>query len=369
MPEILKKVAIQQRVLPSYRIPFFDALAAECAQGLSVFAGEPLRSEGLDIGTRPAVANFYPGKNTHLFHGRFYLCWQAGIMEWLGGWQPDVLIMEANPRYLRSGAAMKWMKARGGKVIGWGLGSPLPSGSLSKIRLALRKRFVRRFDALITYSQQGVDEYAALGFDPDLIFCAPNAVAPKPIQPMPERPNGLRNGKPNVVFVGRLQARKRVDVLLRACTLLPDEVRPAVVIVGDGPERGKLEALAKELGADVRFTGAQHGPDLERIYRDADLFVLPGTGGLAVQQAMSFGLPVIVGESDGTQSDLVRDENGWTLTAPSDEELSRLLQIALGNIASLRRMGAESYRIVSQEINLETMVDAFARAIRKVSEE
>ena len=100
-----------------------------------------------------------------------------------------------------------------------------------------------------------------------------------------------------------------------------------MVIVGDGPERSKLEALAKEIYPDVRFTGAQHGPDLERIYREADLFVLPGTGGLAVQQAMSFGLPVIVGESDGTQSDLVRDENGWTLTdANADEALSRLMQ-------------------------------------------
>ena len=368
MPTIQKKIAIQQRVLPSYRIPFFDALAAECEQGLSVFAGEPHSREGLEFGARPAIAKFHPGKNIHLLRGRLYLCWQTGIMDWLHGWQPDVLIMEANPRYLRSGAVMKWMKARGSKVIGWGLGSPLPSGSLSMIRLALRKRFVRRFDALITYSQQGADEYAALGFDPERIFCAPNAVAPRPVQPLPERPNGFRNGKPNVVFVGRLQARKRVDMLLRASAMLPDELRPSLVIVGDGPERSKLEALAKEVNAEVRFSGAQHGPDLERILRDADLFVLPGTGGLAVQQAMSYGLPVIVGESDGTQSDLVREENGWTLTSTTDEALSKLMQIALSDIARLRRMGAASYRIVSQEINLETMVDAFARAIRRVTE-
>ena len=368
MAEIQKKIAIQQRVLPSYRIPFFDALASECEQGLSVFAGEPRRSEGLDYGTRPAVAKFYPGKNTHLFDGQLYLCRQAGIMTWLRSWQPDVLIMEANPRNLRSGAALNWMKARGGKIIGWGLGSPLPSGLFAKARLDLRKRFVSRFDALITYSQQGAEEYAALGFEPGLIFCAPNAVAPKPVQPLPERPSGFRNGKPNIVFVGRLQARKRVDMLLRACAMLPAGMQPAVVIVGDGPERGKLEALAKEVYMDVRFTGAQHGQDLERIYRSADLFVLPGTGGLAVQQAMSFGLPVIVGESDGTQSDLVRHENGWTLTDANAEELSRLMQVTLENIPRMRRMGAASYRIVSQEINLETMVDSFARAIRRVTE-
>ncbi len=368
MPLIQKKTAIQQRVLPTYRIAFFDALAAECEQGLSVFAGEPRSGESLEAGARPAIAQFYPGRNIHLLGGRLYLCWQTGIMRWLRSWQPDVLIMEANPRYLRSGVVMNWMKAHGGKVIGWGLGSPLPSGKLSQLRLALRRRFVKRFDALITYSHQGADEYAALGFDAQLIFCAPNAVAPRPVQPLPERPNGFRGDKANVVFVVRLQARKHVDMLLRACALLPVELRPAVVIVGDGPERSRLEALAKNNDLDVRLTGAQHGADLARILREADLFVLPGTGGLAVQQAMSFGLPVIVGQSDGTQSDLVREENGWTLSEPSDEALSQLMVNALGDIARLRRMGAASYRIVSQEINLETMVDAFTRAIRRVTE-
>jgi hypothetical protein len=118
-------------------------------------------------------------------------------MNWLRSWQPDVLIMEANPRYLRSGAVMNWMKARGGKVIGWGLGSPQPSGSLSKIRVALRKRFVRRFDGLITYSQQGADEYAALGFDPSDLLCTQRGSA----QTCQPRLNAewIANGKPNVV--------------------------------------------------------------------------------------------------------------------------------------------------------------------------
>jgi glycosyltransferase involved in cell wall biosynthesis len=165
-----------------------------------------------------------------------------------------------------------------------------------------------------------------------------------------------------------MQARKRVDTLLHACALLPVDLQPSLAIIGDGPERSRLEMLAREVYPDARFTGAQHGADLAKIYQEADLFVLPGTGGLAVQQAMSFGLPVIVGESDGTQSDLVRDENGWTLTNASAEALSRIMLRALSNIPMLQSMGAASYRIVSQEVNLENMVDAFALAIRKVTE-
>jgi hypothetical protein len=47
------KVGFQQRVLPTYRVPFFDALAEVCPQGLGVFAGEPRSDEALDTGAVP----------------------------------------------------------------------------------------------------------------------------------------------------------------------------------------------------------------------------------------------------------------------------------------------------------------------------
>jgi glycosyltransferase involved in cell wall biosynthesis len=93
------------------------------------------------------------------------------------------------------------------------------------------------------------------------------------------------------------------------------------------------------------------------------LFVLPGTGGLAVQEAMSYGLPVIMGQGDGTNEDLVRPTNGWQLSSP--ETLADVLQEALSDVSRLRAMGAESYRIVSEEINLERMVEIFVGAVNQ----
>jgi glycosyltransferase involved in cell wall biosynthesis len=139
-------------------------------------------------------------------------------------------------------------------------------------------------------------------------------------------------------------------------------------IVGEGPVKSELEALAKHEYPRTRFFGALYGDELDPIYRQADLFVLPGTGGLAVQQAMSHGLPVIVAEADGTQTDLVHPENGY-LTLPGDvDQLHFSLKMALEDPARLRKMGQESYRIVREEINLEIMVDAFARAVERVLE-
>ncbi|MFN8426382.1 MAG: glycosyltransferase [Anaerolineales bacterium] len=63
---------------------------------------------------------------------------------------------------------------------------------------------------------------------------------------------------------------------------------------------------------------------------------LPGTGGLAVQEAMSYGLPVIVAQGDGTQDDLVRKENGWQVPPDDFDALVATMKDALSDAARLR---------------------------------
>jgi glycosyltransferase involved in cell wall biosynthesis len=360
------RLGVQQRVLPSYRVPFFDTLPQVFPQGVSVFAGQPRPEEMIDCGTLPNVAEYYPAENRHILRGLFYVCVQQNILEWLESWQPDVLVMASNPREIRNMAAMRWMHARQRPVIGWGLGAPTAGTWQQKVRDFAFNDHRLNFDALIAYSQQGAEEYARLGFSDKRIFVAPNAVTSRPTHTIPIRAAGFRDDRALVLFVGRLQARKRVDVLLRTCAALPERERPDLWIVGDGPERVALEALAGEVYPRARFHGALYGPDLAPLFSRADLFVLPGTGGLAVQEAMSFALPVIVAEADGTQSNLVRPENGWTIPAGDDEALRGAIQFALTDPGRLRRMGSESFRIVSEEINLEAMAAVFGRAVAAI---
>jgi glycosyltransferase involved in cell wall biosynthesis len=126
-----------------------------------------------------------------------------------------------------------------------------------------------------------------------------------------------------------------------------------------------LESLARTIYPSAEFPGAKHGSELAPYFSAADLFVLPVTGGLAVQEAMSYGLPVIMGQGDGTNDDLVRPTNGWQLSGP--ETLADVLQEALSDVSRLRAMGSESYRIVSEENNLERMVETFVGAVNQFS--
>lgn len=355
------RLALLQRVLPSYRAPFFDALASACVGGLTLFAGQPLPDEGILTTTQLQIASYQPARNLHFSNPQspFYVCYQRGVTAWLEREDPAALIVEANFRYLSSPAAIRWMKQRGRPVIGWGLGAPVSRGLFS----VLRNRFLRSFDALIAYSARGAAQYAACGFPAERIFVAPNAVAPAPKHPLPQRE--ATPSRPCVLFVGRIQARKRIPALLKACAELPASLQPRLVIVGEGPDLESARTLARSLYPSAEFVGAKHGAELVPYFLAADLFVLPGTGGLAVQEAMSYGLPIIVARGDGTQDDLVRPENGWQIPPEDDFALLFALQEALSDLPRLRRMGAESYRIVSEEINLEQMVQVFINVLTR----
>ena len=362
------RLGLQQRVLPSYRAVFVDTLAGACQGGLSVFAGEPLSNEGIDTINKLQVAQYVKAKNRYLSNpsSPLFICWQAGLIPWLKAWQPDALIVEANPRYPTTRKAMLWMHEKGRKVIGWGLGAPQIYGPLAGIRQRERLGLLNSLDAIIAYSQLGAEQYRGLGISPKKIFVAPNAVDLAPTIPPSIRQSPVE-GKATILFVGRLQPRKRVDMLLRACAALPIGQQPHVIIVGEGPAKDELENLAQRVYPDAEFVGAKHGAELEPYFMQAHLFVLPGTGGLAIQQAMAHGLPVVVARGDGTQDDLVRNENGWQIPPDDLPMLTAILQTALSDPVRLHNMGEASFRIVSDEINVDQMVKVFIDVANKLS--
>ena len=128
------KLALIQRVLPVYRAPFFDLLASACDGGMNLFTGLPRPIEGITTTDKLQVAKYVLGKNVHLFGGKFYLCHQLGLIPWLQKTSPDALIVEANPRYISTPAAVNWMYKRNRPVIGWGLGFPSPLGRGGRVR-------------------------------------------------------------------------------------------------------------------------------------------------------------------------------------------------------------------------------------------
>jgi glycosyltransferase involved in cell wall biosynthesis len=360
-----RKLGLQQRVLPAYRAPFFQTLASKIEGGLSLFAGSPRPVEAIHTASQINGVELVKANNQHIFSKQFYLCKQTNIIEWLESSDPDVLIVEANARYLSTPEAIEWMHERSRKVLGWSLGAPPLRGALSSFRQKRRINLLSQLDGLISYSERGAEEFYKLGVSQDKIFVAHNAAAHRPSTPPPHK-SKKKSGALNILFVGRLQIRKKLDNLFRACLEMEDQ--PNIVIAGDGPDRRHFELIAAKIYPKAVFVGAKYGDELIKYYSEADLFVLPGTGGLAVQEAMANGMPVIVAQGDGTQDDLVRPENGWLIPPDDQDALVSALKDASSDPLRLIKMGKKSFGITQNEINIDTMADKFIHAINAINQ-
>jgi glycosyltransferase involved in cell wall biosynthesis len=123
----------------------------------------------------------------------------------------------------------------------------------------------------------------------------------------------LDPGRPVILFASKLQERKRAIDLIQAYELLlprlPAEVRPCLLIVGDGEERLALEQYVRDHALhDVRFAGFRNQSELPGLFAISDVFVLPSRHepwGLIVNEAMASGCPVIASTDVGSAFDLI----------------------------------------------------------------
>lgn len=165
---------------------------------------------------------------------------------------------------------------------------------------------------------------------------------------------GVSDDRPVVLFAAKLEARKRPGDLVRAAAIMEQESEKfQLVIVGSGPQDGELHDLAVRLGLrNIHFHGFANQSTLPRIYAASDIFVLPSKDepwGLAVNEAMCVGLPIVASAEIGCVPDLVRDGvNGRTFQAGNITELAAALRSLLVDIEMRKRMGAASLECVSR---------------------
>jgi glycosyltransferase involved in cell wall biosynthesis len=238
----------------------------------------------------------------------------------------------------------------------------------------VRACFYRSFDAVIAYSSKAANDYRRAGVPDERIFVAHNAVSTRDADSARERfPSDgqeVRNwrasndlSRTTIICVGRLIPGKRVSVLIEACRALGDTCD--LLIVGDGPERPALERIAAERFPRTRFLGHQEGDALSIAFAAADIFVLPGTGGLAIYEAMAHGKPVIVGQGDGTESDLVHEGRNGTRVPPGDvTALVAAIQTYLKQPDMVLKASQESRKIVTEEVSISRMSTAFINALQ-----
>jgi glycosyltransferase involved in cell wall biosynthesis len=181
--------------------------------------------------------------------------------------------------------------------------------------------------------------------DPDGLPVVPNGVD---LEAAAAAPDPRRS---DVLFVGRLIAEKRVDLLVRAIAAVARE-RPRVrcLVVGDGPERPALDALLDRLGLqrNVQLLGRVGEGEVPGLMAASRVLVLPSARegyGIAVVEAQAAGLVPIVARGEfSAATDLVRDGVDGLLVEPDPEAIAAAIADLLADAGRRRAMAAAARR-------------------------
>jgi 1,2-diacylglycerol 3-alpha-glucosyltransferase len=174
-----------------------------------------------------------------------------------------------------------------------------------------------------------------------------------------------------MISVGRLASEKNWDTLLRAAALVIQAIPHfRLVLIGDGPDRKDLEALAKELGIRrrVTFTGSRPFSEVPSYMKAANLFgfaSITETQGLATLEAMAAGLPVVAVDASGTRDILNHGQQGY-LVENNAEALAAAVKKLLSNPERMKKFAHAAYKR-AQSFNIEnltkSLLDVYEQAI------
>lgn len=240
----------------------------------------------------------------------------------------------------------------------------------------LLRRIVRgsaAVTAISTYTAERLKRQVP-GVDPAIIPFG--AAVDAPAEPPPYTWGGSRPFE--LLFVGRLVERKGVHLLLDAIAGLPADRGVILHVVGDGPDRAKLQAQAERLGLGARaaFHGFVAKEELERCLTTCDAFVLPAvvdakgdTEGLGVVliEAMTHARPVIASAAGGIV-DIVRDGRNGFLVPPGDAAaLAGAITRMMDDPARARELGLRGREDAAAGFSWDVIADRLAALYRSVA--
>ena len=238
-------------------------------------------------------------------------------------------------------------------------------------RLALRWVY-RHADVAIAVGSHNRDYFAWCGLPQERIAMAPHSVDTVRFGADADRHEdlalqwraqlGIDPGAVVILFAGKLQSKKNPDLLLEAFAALQSGSHLVFVGNGDREEILRNKAAGQP---NVHFLPFQNQSVMPAVYRLGDVFVLPSQGpeetwGLALNEAMASGRPVIASSRVGGARDLIRPNvDGWTFTSGDRSEVVAVLREAVGRgRAGLAQMGS-----VAQSRSLEWSTEVSARRI------
>ena len=278
-----------------------------------------------------------------------------GLIQAIKGWKPDaVLVIGWNYKsHLR---AMRFFK---GKTPILFKGDSTLLDERPGVRKILRRIFLtwvyRHVDYALYAGKENLAYFRAHGLKDKQLEFVPHAIDNKRFGDDSQNAEeevkkwktrlGIAPSDLVILFAGKLEPKKDPEFVLRMASGVPSE-QIKFIIVGNGKLQYQLRAMA-QLDKRIIFLDFQNQQQMPQVYRLGDIFVLPSIGpgetwGLAINEAMACGLPVIASDRVGGGSDLIEeDKTGWIFKPGNEGEakIISLLERLSRDKQTLKKMG------------------------------
>lgn len=222
--------------------------------------------------------------------------------------------------------------------------------------LAMKLRAAALVVAISRYAERLVTSLAP-GVSAEIVHCGID------VDHRPTRASQTRPASSSVLAVGSLQPKKGHLTLIRASAALAAEVPHSLAIAGDGPDRERLEAEIRRLGAPVELLGELSPDDVAARRRRADVGVLASVrapGGnedgvpVALMEFMADGVPVVGTDVAGI-AELLADGEAGAVTEPGcADSLVDALRVALTDVEWRRARAGFARRVIEEDFSNRT---------------
>lgn len=369
------KLAILASHPIQYQAPLFRALADSPNIDLTVFfcsdhGLKPYRDEGFGVEFKWDVpllegyhAEFLPNYSRRPNSSSFWSQINPAIIRQLKSRKFDAILIMGWSR-ATSWLALLAAISLGIPILMRGETNLLPvlPGWKKRVKQLILGTLFKYVAGFLAIGKYNLEFYRAYGVPAEKLYLAPYAVdngffisqAEKhaPHQLALKREIGIPETLPVILFSGKLTPVKRPMDLLKAFAFVTQTQQAALVYLGDGNLRAELEQFTADAGLQhVYFAGFHNQTELPRFFAAADIFVLPSGSepwGLVVNEALCFGLPVIVSDQVGSSGDLVQEGvNGFTFPVGEVATLATRITQLLTDTARRRQMGRASRQLIA----------------------
>jgi glycosyltransferase involved in cell wall biosynthesis len=257
-------------------------------------------------------------------------------------------------------------------IIAWDGSSPNVDFRYSKPRLLLRRMIAYFADGFITNTEAGKLYFSEfLGVNRHRIVVRPYLVPdPKTLlgRSASLAPANLEAVSPVFLYVGRIEERKGLHLLLQSCNILHKEgYQFSLLIIGRGPQRDELEDYchSQNLHDCVKWLGWVDYHQLGVYFRQADVFVFPSLEdiwGMVAPEAMAFGKPVICSKWAGSSELIEHGKSGLICDPHAPAEMAAMMRQLIREPELISAMGTAAQEAISQHTP-----DAVAQFLADVS--